>query len=383
MDNNTAPYFNESRNATVLSDHLHEVSNQLETNNTVVAKLISIATVIVLINSLVLYLFFKNRSLRTVSNYPLFSLATCDFFCGIVVIPLFTIMYFTPLVQSQGATRFYLGFLVTVLHNFIAIVTVYHIVIVTGERYMAIKFPFKHRVLDQKNVLTVLTTVWISSLLISSIPFTWIHKIYPVKKPVSSRLAFGFTIFCSIFVLVLPYIFLMYAFADMFKGVYGKPRDKHQRSNDSGMALRRSRSIEKHSGSEFKCLTLFVIMSSVFLICWLPWFVVFLLYQLSFDTSKLLVPSQVALLIRYMTSVVNPLLYTFLKRDFLQTLKFTFRRRRQVSHSVIYPNGNETFQTEFNHSGVSVTHSRDRQSSKAVNLGTIQEGEGYFGDSEC
>lgn len=175
----------------------------------------------------------------------------------------------------------------------------------------------------------------------------------------------------------------MYAFADMFKGVYGKPRDKHQRSNDSGMALRRSRSIEKHSGSEFKCLTLFVIMSSVFLICWLPWFVVFLLYQLSFDTSKLLVPSQVALFIRYMTSVVNPLLYTFLKRDFLQTLKFTFRRRRQVSHSVIYPNGNETLQTEFNHSGVSVTHSRDRQSSKAVNLGTIQEGEGYFGDSEC
>ncbi|XP_022788192.1 adenosine receptor A2b-like isoform X2 [Stylophora pistillata] len=374
MDINKVPYFNESENATARSDHLREVNNQLQTNNTGVAKLMSIATVIVVINSLVLYLVFKNKSLRTVPNYPLFSLAACDLFCGFVAIPLFTMIFFTPLVQSQGATRFYLGFLVTVLHNFIAIATVYHIVIVTGERYMAIKFPLKHRVIDQKNVLTLLAIVWISSFFISCIPFTWINKIYPVYKPVSLRLALGFTIFCMVFVLVLPYIFLIYAFTDMFKGVYGKPRSTNRCINDSRMALRRSRSIEKHSGSELKCLTLFVIMASVFLICWLPWFVIFLLYQLSFDISKLLIPSQMALLIRYMTSVVNPLLYTFLKRDFFQALKFTFRRRRQVSHSVIYPNGHETLQTEFNYqSGVSVTHSRDCQS-KEVNLGTIQEG---------
>ena len=381
MDNNNASYSNGTINVTARPDPMRGVDNQFETSNKDVAKLISIAAVIVIINSLVFYLFLKNKALRNISNYPLFSLAACDLFCGFVVIPLFTILHFTPLIQSQGSTRFYLSFLVTIFHNFVAIATVYHIVVVTGERYLAIKVPFKHRVIDQKNVLTVLAVVWVSSLLISSLPFTWINKIYPVYKPVSSRLALGFTIFCMVFVLVLPYIFLLYAFIDMFN-VYGRSRNGHQHRNGSG--LRRTRSIEKKSGGERKCLVLFVIMASVFLVCWLPWFVIFLLHQLSFDFSKLTVPSQVSLIVRYLTSVANPLLYTFLKRDFFQALKFTFSRRRQVSHSFINPNRRETLQTECNYQlRVSVTDSRDRQSSTEAMLGTIQEREEHLGESAC
>lgn len=325
--------FNATENLTTPSSQGNGNNQPAETDYKEIAKLISIASAIVIINSLVFYLFLKKKTLRTTTNYPLLSLAICDFFSGFIVIPLFTIVSFTPLIQSQK-TRFYLGFLVTVLHNFVAIASVYHIVTVTAERYLAIKFPLKHRVLDQKIVNIVLALVWLFSLLISFVPFTWINKIYPVFQPEALKFTLGFTIFCMIFVLVLPYIFLVYAFIDMFKCVYGESRN--QRWHKDGF-LRHTKSCKRQSSGERKCLVLFVIMASVFLTCWLPWFVMFLLHQLPLDYSKMRIPSQVSLLVRYMTSVVNPLLYTFLKRDFYQAVKFVFRRRRQVSSSFTCP----------------------------------------------
>jgi len=144
-----------------------QVNRQLDPNYTEIAKLMSIAAGIVIINSVVFYLFFKKKTLRTASNYPLFSLAACDFFCGSVIIPLFTIFSFTPLVESQKI-KFYVGFLVTVLHNFVAIATVYHIVVVTAERYMAIKFPLKHRLLHLNCICKVLAIVWIGFRFLSA-----------------------------------------------------------------------------------------------------------------------------------------------------------------------------------------------------------------------
>ncbi|KAJ7328667.1 hypothetical protein OS493_023942 [Desmophyllum pertusum] len=346
--------------------------NQMQTNYTEIAKLISIAAAIVIVNSLVFCLYLKKKTLRTSSNYPLFSLAVCDFFAGFAIIPLFAILSFTPLIQSQG-TRFYLGFLVTVLHNFVAFATVYHIVVLTGERYLAIKFPLKHRVLDQKSVEVVLSVVWISSLLVSFVPFTWINQIYPVWQPVSLKFTLGFAIFCLVFALVLPYIFLIYAFIDMFKGVYGGTRSG-RRQKSSGF-LRRTQSTRRQFAGERKCLAMFAIMASTFLICWLPWFVIFLLHQLPYDQSKMKVPAEVALLIRYMTSVVNPLLYTFLKRDFYQALKFVFNRRRQVSISLTYYSRRGTAQTDCNHLPAV---SRGQQTSPEAALHVIEECESEF-----
>ena len=352
--------------------------NQSETHYTDIAKLLSIAAVIVILNSLVFYLFLKKKTLRTTSNSPLFSLAMCDFFSGFVVIPLFTILHFTPLVQSQR-TLFYLGFLVTVLHNFVAILSVYHILIVTAERYIAIKFPLKHLALiDQKSVVIVLTLVWLFSLLISFVPFTWINKMYPVFQPVSLKFTLVFTIFCTVFVLVLPYIFLVYAFIDMFKAVYGGSRIRH--CQNSGF-LRHTEISKRRSTGERKCLMLFVIMASVFLVCWLPWFVIFLLYQLPLDFSKMRVPSEVSVLIRYTSSAVNPLLYTYLKRDFNQTLKFVFSRKRQVSTSFSRQSRGPLQSNYSDPSAASLQRPRGRHTSAVTVLRTIEECEEHLYES--
>ncbi|XP_022798116.1 histamine H2 receptor-like [Stylophora pistillata] len=329
-------YSNETVNST------KPTSQFKETNKVALALLFSLAAAIVVINSSVFYLFFKKKALRTTSNYPLFSLAVCDFFCGFIIIPLFAFLFLTPLIQPSGSITFYLGFVSTVLHNFVAIATVYHIVVVTGERYLAIKAPFKHRVLQKKSILIVLIIVWLSSLVVSFLPFTWLSRIYPVPKPESSSYALSFSIFCIVFALILPYIFLVYAFIDMFKGINGRSKSLHRKESGGVLMIRRPTSFRNQSSSERKSLALFAIMASVYLICWFPWFVVFLLHQLSIDSSKLLLPSQVSLIVRYATSVANPLLYTFMKRDFFQAFKFVFSRHRGSAVSLPGLRGQQT-----------------------------------------
>ena len=190
--------------------------------NSEIAVLLLIAVGIVIINGVVLYLFIKEKTLRTTSNYPLFSLALCDFLCGIVVIPLFTILSFTSLLKSLVEIKFYLGFLQTVLDNFVAIATVYHLVVITAERYMAIRYPLKHLVIRKKRIQKVLVIVWSCSLLISFLPFKWISAIFPVYQPVSTYYLLGFTAFC----LCLP---SLYHTASCFSHlcIYSKPLIQH------------------------------------------------------------------------------------------------------------------------------------------------------------
>ena len=301
--------------------------------NTEIAVLLLIAVGIIIINGVVLYLFIKEKTLRTTSNYPLFSLALCDFLCGIVVIPLFTIWGFTSLLNSSVEIKFYLGFLVTVLHTFVAIATVYHLVVITAERYMAIKYPLKHLVIRKKRIQKVLVIVWSSSLLISFVPFTWISAIFPVYQPVSKYYVLGFTAFCLLFAFFVPYCFMLFAFVHIFKAINTASPKKYLQAAVKGR--RHSKHLETVSG-EWRCLLLFAIMAFVFLVSWGPRFVLSLLYQLQVSSLRLDAASQVALLVRYTTSVVNPLLYTFFKRDLLRSFKLLFKRHfpnRRISPS--------------------------------------------------
>lgn len=67
-------------------------------------------------------------------------------------------------------------------------------------------------------------------------------------------------------------------------------------------------------------LMIFVSMATLFAICWFPYFA----YSLYAELRMKALPGQVIQLciaIRYITSIVNPLLYTIIKRDFTAAMK--------------------------------------------------------------
>ena len=284
----------------------------MEINLTGIAQLVPIALVVLFVNMLVLVVFLKTKKLRTPANYVLFSLAVNDFMTGALNIPLLIVVFFTPIISSN-TVRFYLGFLLTVVHTLTAIISVYHIAIATLEKYLSIIRPITHRLIIKPTVTKALLMIWFISAVIGFIPFAWIKK---TNHPEGAKYFVSYIIFCFVAVFFFPYIFMIFAFFKIFRAIASG-------AGQSGTNETKERH-KKKLARERKSIMLFVTMATAFSICWFPWFLLQLLYSLKFEPEALEVPAHVFTLVRYITSVINPLLYTILRPDFYAALKNLF-----------------------------------------------------------
>ncbi|XP_022801190.1 alpha-2C adrenergic receptor-like [Stylophora pistillata] len=278
-----------------------------------VVELVPIALLITIANGLVLVLFTKNTMLRTAPNYVLFSLAVCDFMTGIINIPLFITVEFTPVIKSFEV-RYYMAILVSVLNNLTAISSCYHILVATTEKYLSIIRPVKHRLITRRTVAKVVKVVWVVSVIVAFSPFAWVIM---EDRETQTRLALAHVIFCLVAVFLLPYAFMIYAFIVIFKSISNKGKAKRGATSERPF-LSRQAALEK------RCLILFVAMATIFLLCWLPWFILMMLFKVKKDVNSLEIPAHVSVLVRYATSIINPVLYTFFRRDFKTALQSLF-----------------------------------------------------------
>lgn len=295
------------------------LSRSSSINGQAIAELVPVAFLIIVANGLVLVLFARRKHLRTLPNYVLFSLAICDFLSGIMNIPLFIVVVFTPLAKSQNIQP-YLFLLVSVLNNLTAISSCYHILVATTEKYLSIIWPVTHRLIRRKTVSAVLVLVWLVSTILAFIPFAWVDM---ADSETTATLQLGHVIVCLVAVFLLPYSFMIYAFVVIFRWISTK--GKENTKSISKPQLSRQAALEK------RCLILFVSMATVYLTCWLPWFILMLLYSVLDDKRQLRIPSHVFALVRYATSLINPVLYTFFRRDFRMALKSLLCKRRTQS----------------------------------------------------
>ena len=283
-----------------------------------IGQVASVAFLIILANGLVLVSFVKRPQLRTPANYVLFSLAACDFITGVIVIPLFIIVVCTPVIPHPSKLGSHMRTLVSVLDNFTAISACYHIVAATAEKYLSIIWPVTHRLISRKKVFKVLQVVWVVSFIVAFIPFAWVNM---EDAETQGKLGLGHVIFCLVAVFLLPYAFMIYAFVVIFKSISN--RGKVQRSIISRSHFSLQAALER------RCLILFAFMATIFLVCWLPWFILMSLYKAHITPRKgLEIASQVFVLVRYVTSITNPVLYTFFRRDFTTALKSLFKKQR-------------------------------------------------------
>lgn len=285
-------------------------------------QLLPISLLIVLTNFVVFLLFYSRRSLRKPSNYLLLSLAICDFLNGSVNISLF-LLVFIPVIE--GSKFLVLLCAVQASHNFIAITAACHIFLITAEKYLAVMRPLKYHVIKKKTMLRVIAGAWVISAVIAATPISW-FSMRNRRERTGLILETAFNVFCLFVVFVMPYTFILFAHITMFRKICKR---NHHRAGLKSCA--RSR-IRKKKENERKCLIIFATMATVFLVCWLPWFILRLIYSLigqrliQHDPVALMIASQVFLIVRYLTSVINPLLYTFFKQDFWRALKRTVIR---------------------------------------------------------
>ena len=269
-----------------------------------------------------LFLFVKRAQLRTPANYVLFSLAACDFITGVINIPFFIIVAFTPVIPCSSKYLSDMIQLVSALSNFTAISACYHILAATTEKYLSIIWPVKHRSITRKTVFKVLQAVWVVSFIVAFIPFSWVNM---EDKETQGKLTVGHVIFCLVAVFILPYIFMIYAFVAIFKSVSNRGRKK--------VSIISRSQLSRQAALERRCFILFAFMATIFLVCWLPWFILMSLYKVKDNVKELEIPVHLFVLVRYATSIINPVLYTFFRRDFHTALKSLFEKQRALRSS--------------------------------------------------
>ncbi|EDO35996.1 predicted protein, partial [Nematostella vectensis] len=260
-----------------------------------------IALIILVANSFVIYLFIRTRSLRTITNACLVSLAVSDLLAGLVAIPMIILSF---VLQSPV-----IRIVMDLASRFIAISTVLHLLVVSLERYVMIVFPMKyHALVTPPRVCAVVTIVWVFSLFVDLIQIVWIVDSEPVT------LADVVYSFSSFFGIVVP---ALCAMAVAYVHIFIVLRKQIQQIKKLHSGRRKS------TRSEGRAIMIFASMIAAFIFGWLPYFIIGMLQDLQINVYAVL-PTTVIILtlfLRFLSSLANPLLYTFFKTDFQLALK--------------------------------------------------------------
>lgn len=278
--------------------------------------LMAITGFIIMINGYILSLFIRKATLRRNSSLLLLSLTLADLFTGIVTVPL--IIASTPLRMLDFEAYklvFIFGDITAVIS---AALTISNLCAVTADRYIRLCYPIKHMILvRKKTVVTMICAIWIIAISYSFVPFIWLHEILEANPSEETymridRLDTRYTI-ASAIICAIPICGLTIAFARMFYAIHTLGIHEQQLSADATLKrLRRRR--------ERKAIILFSLMFVLFMICWVPWILL-----RPFATEKVFdkIPPQILntiMIIRFLTSILNPLLYTLHEHDFHRAL---------------------------------------------------------------
>ena len=257
-------------------------------------------------NGIVVFLFLKKPRLRTAPNYFLFSLSISDLSAGLLLIPLGitrSAISPDPAVWDVQAAYFF-------MEGFISFSTAYHVTVTTMDRYVAILCPLKHYMLTKKTAKVIIASVWVMAISFTSIQLHW-----DLTKNITFIMenVLWWNIFRLVVLFGLPYPVMIYAFIKIFTVII-KSRNKRLLGSRGQCPKKR----KQKRNQEWKPVAIFLLMALLFAGCWLPWFVT------AFPSLNLPLPGFfVVLLLRFLTPITNPLLYTFLKQDFNIALRGT------------------------------------------------------------
>ena len=271
-----------------------------EQNIYVQVSLSILSVLIVFSNFCVCLLVFLKKALRTNTNWLMVSLAVSDILTGGVLLPVYLIL------PNSVVT----GYLVCM----ILLSGVANLCAVTYDRYIAIMKPLEYPYRAPKILKRAAVLSWLIPAVYSLLPMFWntnrdlkIHKAYMVCL--------------QFFGIVIPYILITFAYFRMFKQVRRSLTMKRNMES-----LRVHKTERKRISSDAKVAKVFSIVASAFILCWLP-----IIYITTADIIDRLdiIPYSLPIVSFFTiatSSLVNPLMYAFLKPDFKMAIQTGFRK---------------------------------------------------------
>ena len=275
-------------------------------------------------NAVMLWLFFRNESLRTISNLFLASLSVADLLVGLVIVPAWII--FMWWLTFHNLFNVFLECLW--VHT--TVTTTFNICCISVDRFIAIRFPFRYQdIVTKKRCCTGIILVWLFSL---GLPFSTLSVIGEESISVSVLWISVALITFAIPLLVVSccYVYIFKSAKKQFKRI--SARENPTTYNDN---------VRVRSMKNFKAIKTIGFVLGACIIAWTPSFVVLFLdcyYTVISDWDKSLRLYYVVWpwveAIAFTSSAVNPFIYYFRNKEFRPAFRRTFhwlpRRRSKI-----------------------------------------------------
>ncbi|KAL5284643.1 Htr4.2 family protein [Megaselia abdita] len=296
-------------------------------------------------NMLVIVSVMRNRRLRVITNYFVVSLAVADMLVALCA------MTFNASVELSGKWMF--GSTMCDMWNsfdvYFSTASIMHLCCISVDRFFAIVQPLDyHSIMTQSKVTVMLVTVWISPALLSFLPifYGWyttktnweylkrnphicefkVNKCYAI---ISSSVSF----WIPGIVMILMY-YRIYKEADRQERLVYRSKvaalllEKHLHINHIQMprnSIQIEQSVIITLRREKKAAWTLGIIISAFLICWMPFFLWYIISSLCDTCVTPRVVVGILFWIGYFNSALNPVIYAYFNKDFRSAFKKTIQ----------------------------------------------------------
>ena len=266
-------------------------------------------------NAVVLWLLYKNESLRTISNRFLASLSVADLLVGLVIDPAWIAI--KCYIEPREPTHILFDVIILLwIHTTAA--TTFNLCCVSVDRFIAIRFPFRYQdIVTKKRCYTAIILLWLISL---GLPFSWMSVVDDESNVAALVLSLALITFVfPLFVVSFCYICILRAAGKQFRKIIAGENPRNYDEN-----------IRVNTMQNFKAIKTVGVVLGVCIVTWMPSLVLLLVqcYYLATDEkckhNKLFVFWPWAEAIAFTSSAVNPWIYYFRNTVFRQAFRRTF-----------------------------------------------------------
>ncbi|XP_022096032.1 histamine H2 receptor-like [Acanthaster planci] len=303
-----------------LTQNLNESLGQLQDSEfAVFIGVLHILTILLIIlgNSLVIEVIVHSHKLRTITSGLLLNLAVSDLAAGLLLLPFAAGSCLGTGWAYGQALCVLLGFLYALLCS----ASTWTLACISLERFIAINSPLKyHQLVSRRRAIMATALIWIGATLNALFPFAEGNQEAYTYLPQYTFCLLNYhshlvtAIVLPLLAIFIPFGIMCYTYVSIGRIACSHAKRKIVECNKDHCMFVAPKT------KDYRAAKILAVMAGVFLVCWIP-FTVLSLWQATTQTDFPFILTAVSLWLTFLSSAINPWLYSLLNRAFRQVLR--------------------------------------------------------------